>query len=70
MPTPEAFGLTILSATVKQIPMPRDPRAYAARLYAALHQLEERNPPEIEIQTPPRTPEWAAVWDRLSRMVG
>lgn len=70
IPTPEAFGLTILSATVKQIPMPRDPRAYAARLYAALHQLEEMNPTEIEIQTPPRTPEWAAVWDRLSRMVG
>jgi len=70
VPTPEAYGLTILSATIKQIPMPREPRAYASRLYAALHQMEEMNPPEIEIQTPPRTSEWAAVWDRLNRMVG
>jgi L-threonylcarbamoyladenylate synthase len=70
VPTPEAYGLTILSATIKQIPMPREPRAYASRLYAALHQMEEMNPPEIEIQTPPRTSEWAAVCDRLNRMVG
>ncbi len=70
VPTPEAHGLTILSATIKQIPMPREPSAYAARLYAALHQMEEMNPAEIEIETPPRTLEWAAVWDRLNRMVG
>jgi L-threonylcarbamoyladenylate synthase len=65
---PEVASLTRLCATSVQIPMPRDPRGYAARLYAAIHELEEGNPEEIQIETPPESPEWDAIWDRLRRM--
>jgi L-threonylcarbamoyladenylate synthase len=51
-------GTEILSA---------DPREYAADLYAALHRLDDAGFPTILIQEPPRTEDWLAVRDRLSR---
>lgn len=47
--------------------MPRDPAAYAARLYDVLHQLDQENWPWIGVETPPATPEWSAILDRLRR---
>jgi L-threonylcarbamoyladenylate synthase len=50
--------------------MPRDPHAYAQRLYAALRELDTAGCDEILIEAPPEAPEWAAVGDRLKRACG
>jgi L-threonylcarbamoyladenylate synthase len=50
--------------------MPRDPHAYAQKLYAALRELDTASCDEILIEAPPQTPEWAAVGDRLMRACG
>ncbi len=47
--------------------MPNEPSAYARRLYAALRELDAAGCDEILIETPPQSPEWAAVRDRLRR---
>lgn len=44
-----------------------DPREYAADLYAALHRLDDAGAATILVQEPPRTEDWLAVRDRLSR---
>jgi L-threonylcarbamoyladenylate synthase len=49
------------------IRMPKDPQAYAQRLYAALRELDGANCGAILIESPPETPEWDAVRDRLTR---
>ena len=50
--------------------MPRDPRAYAQKLYAALRELDTAECEEILVEAPPEAPEWAAVRDRLQRACG
>jgi L-threonylcarbamoyladenylate synthase len=52
------------------IRVPREPRAYARRLYAALRELDSAGCGTILIETPPDTAEWTAVWDRLQRAAG
>jgi L-threonylcarbamoyladenylate synthase len=47
--------------------MPREPSAYAQRLYAALRELDSAGCEAILIEAPPEAPEWAAVHDRLKR---
>ena len=47
--------------------MPHDPVAYAARLYAELHRLDELGLSRIVVEMPPETEEWRAVRDRLKR---
>jgi L-threonylcarbamoyladenylate synthase len=47
--------------------MPRDPAAYARRLYGALRELDAAACEAILIEAPPETPDWAAVLDRLRR---
>ncbi len=47
--------------------MPRNPTAYATRLYDVLHELDQGNWPWIAVETPPATPEWSAILDRLKR---
>ena len=47
--------------------MPREPQAYAQRLYAALRELDGARCDEILVEAPPEAPEWAAVRDRLRR---
>lgn len=55
-----------LEATVIER-MPADPETYAAKLYQALHTLEEEGCDVICIEAPPREEEWRAVWNRLER---
>ena len=50
--------------------MPREPEGYARRLYAALRELDAAACETILVEAPPRTPEWAAVRDRLERACG
>ena len=52
------------------IRMPREPKAYARRLYAALRELDGADCETILIEAPPDAPEWAAVRDRLLRATG
>lgn len=47
--------------------MPREPRGYAHKLYAALRELDAARCESILIEAPPETPEWAGVRDRLTR---
>ena len=47
--------------------MPRDPHAYAQKLYGALRELDSAGCDEILVEAPPEAPEWAAVRDRLLR---
>jgi L-threonylcarbamoyladenylate synthase len=51
----------------RSIHMPAAPEEYAARLYAALHELDRENLPWIAVELPPDTPAWAAIHDRLKR---
>ena len=50
--------------------MPREPQAYAQRLYAALRELDGANCEQILVEAPPDEPEWDAVRDRLKRACG
>lgn len=50
--------------------MPREPKAYAQALYAVLRELDAAGCDGILIETPPGSPEWAAVNDRLRRACG
>ncbi|HEU4353069.1 MAG TPA: L-threonylcarbamoyladenylate synthase [Burkholderiales bacterium] len=50
--------------------MPRDAKAYAQRLYAALRELDTKGCERIIIEAPPESPEWSAVRDRLKRACG
>ncbi len=47
--------------------MPRDAAAYARRLYAELHALDERGCALVLVERVPNTPAWTAVRDRLER---
>ena len=47
--------------------MPRDPAAYAQKLYAALRELDSTGCALLLIESPPAVPEWQAVLDRLRR---
>ena len=50
--------------------MPREPEAYARKLYGALRELDSAECEEILVEAPPQTAEWAAVRDRLQRACG
>ena len=52
------------------IRMPREPRAYARKLYGALRELDGANCGAILVESPPETAEWDAIRDRLSRATG
>jgi L-threonylcarbamoyladenylate synthase len=56
--------------TSRCLKMPPGPKAYAARLYSVLHELDHENWPWIAVELPPATPEWDAVRDRLQRAAG
>jgi len=47
--------------------MPRDPKAYAQKLYAALRELDSAGCERILVEAPPGAAEWEAVHDRLKR---
>lgn len=50
--------------------MPREPAAYAQRLYSALREMDAARSETILIESPPESPDWAAVLDRLRRAAG
>jgi L-threonylcarbamoyladenylate synthase len=50
--------------------MPREPAAYAQRLYAALRELDSAGCEQILVEAPPPDAEWAAVRDRLQKACG
>lgn len=54
----------------RSIRMPLDAPAYAARLYAVLHELDAENWPWIAVELPPDQLEWVAIRDRLQRASG
>lgn len=58
-------GLTFGEAGPKQVYMPRDPGAYAANLYDALHRIDSLGVECIFVECPPDLPEWETVLDRL-----
>jgi L-threonylcarbamoyladenylate synthase len=47
--------------------MPDSPAAYGARLYAALHAMDDRGVTHLLIESPPGEEDWGAVRDRLRR---
>jgi L-threonylcarbamoyladenylate synthase len=47
--------------------LPSEPREFAARLYAELHELDAQGWEYIAVEMPPEGDEWAAVRDRLRR---
>jgi len=49
------------------IQMSGDPNAYAAKLYAALHDADAQHFDWIAVEKPPQDPAWAAILDRLER---
>ncbi len=55
------------SPDVVVVPMPEDPAAHAAMLYAVLHAIDKRSLDTIVIDAPPDTDAWRAIRDRLAR---
>ena len=51
--------------TIRQ--MPQSAANYAAALYEVLHQADDEDYNWITVDTPPSTPEWEAIQDRLKR---
>jgi L-threonylcarbamoyladenylate synthase len=49
------------------LPMPEEPAAYAARLYAALHEVDEAGCDAVLVDAVPDAPAWDGVRDRLRR---
>ncbi len=47
--------------------MPQSAAEYAAKLYDVLHNADGNNYSWIAVDSPPTTPEWEAVHDRLKR---
>ncbi len=55
--------------TALTINMPTVPEGYAARIYAALHEMDEFGVDHIVAELPPNTDDWVGVLDRLKRAV-
>lgn len=47
--------------------MPHNPIDYGKQLYATLHQFDNKKLDRLLIETPPDTPDWLAINDRLNR---
>ena len=54
-------------AATENVLMPRDARAYAARLYSTLHRLDTEAWELIAVEELPSESEWAGISDRLRR---
>ena len=50
-----------------RITTPAEPTAYAAKLYASLHDLDGAGVERIVVAMPPEGDDWLAVADRLNR---
>ena len=70
LPSPGCGAYLWISTTADAaclIRMPDDPRAYAAVLYATLHEADDQGWDWIAVEKPPLAPDWAAIRDRLER---
>ena len=70
IPAVAVYSRTFLKTTQKRVwvqPMPLDAASTAHELFAVLRNLDTQGVQEIWIETPPDTPEWAGVRDRLQR---
>jgi L-threonylcarbamoyladenylate synthase len=56
-----------LPAVHPTLRMPRNPRGYARRLYAALHELDDAGCAVVFVEKPPNDERWMAITDRLRR---
>ena len=61
------LSIAALPASYEGIALSANPAEYASALYAALRALDARGAKQILIERPPATPDWVAVWDRISR---
>jgi L-threonylcarbamoyladenylate synthase len=63
------FGqsLSVANPLLTTVIMPTEPAAYAAQLYAVLHDLDRPGIDRIVVALPPDAPEWMAVRDRLMK---
>lgn len=61
------LSIATLPALHDGIALSANPAEYASTLYAALRALDARSAAQILIERPPKTAEWAAIWDRISR---
>jgi L-threonylcarbamoyladenylate synthase len=59
-------GMSDVAGSIR-VEMPADPPGYAARLYAALHDLDAAGVERIVVAQPPDDEEWLAIRDRLRR---
>ena len=64
---PNSYALVFGPAGYRALSMPLNPAEYGKRLYSGLHDLDAEGAQEIQVEMPPDTPEWAAIWDRLRR---
>ena len=64
------YGSHHVQPGVQTVVLPKDAQAYAAGLYAGLHELDARGLDRIVATLPPDTEEWLAVRDRLKRAAG
>ncbi|HTQ40373.1 MAG TPA: L-threonylcarbamoyladenylate synthase [Pirellulales bacterium] len=64
LPATQISGVGRIKAVID---MPRDPAGYAARLYAALHELDDAGVEYIVVDLPPTDDTWLAIHDRLRR---
>lgn len=66
-PTDPAVRALAASHDLVVVPMPDDPAAFAAAVYATLHALDQRDLDRIICDMPPATEPWHALHDRLTR---
>lgn len=69
-PTEPSVRSLAASHDLVVVPMPDDPAAFAAAVYATLHALDHRDLDRIICDPLPSTEAWHAVHDRLSRAAG
>jgi L-threonylcarbamoyladenylate synthase len=66
-PTDPAVRALAASHDLVVVPMPDEPAAFAAAIYATLHALDHRDLDRIICDMPPATEPWHAIHDRLTR---
>ncbi|MES2500088.1 MAG: Sua5 family C-terminal domain-containing protein, partial [Pseudomonadota bacterium] len=52
---------------IEIVQLPKNPVIVAEQLYGVLHRLDTLNVAQLLVQSPPETPEWLAISDRLTR---
>jgi L-threonylcarbamoyladenylate synthase len=51
----------------KYVNLPKQAEQVAEQLYSTLHAMDALNADLLLIETPPNSPEWLAILDRLTR---